>query len=128
MQGGVIILVHCTPPQYDLSTYEVSSWYLKYFLRYAPDKIVGRKDGRTDSIILSISPAAFRRGIIKVRHHQQCIIIAQNCAKVDLFYFSLKRIVLVKINYVTFLTGVVFWHKLLLNLLILISPVTSMSS
>jgi hypothetical protein len=25
MQGGVTILVHCTPPQYDLSTYEVSS-------------------------------------------------------------------------------------------------------
>jgi hypothetical protein len=23
--GRVIILVHCTPPQYDLSTYEVSS-------------------------------------------------------------------------------------------------------
>jgi hypothetical protein len=47
MQGGVIILVHCTPPHYDLSTYEVSSWYLKYFLRYAPDKNDGRKDGRT---------------------------------------------------------------------------------
>jgi hypothetical protein len=49
MQGRVIILVHCTPPQYDLSTYEVSSWYmyLKYFLRYAPDKNVRWKDRRT---------------------------------------------------------------------------------
>jgi hypothetical protein len=46
MQGRVIILMHCTPPQYVLSTYEVSSWYLKYVLRYAPDKNVGRKDGR----------------------------------------------------------------------------------
>jgi hypothetical protein len=48
MQGRVIILMHCTPPKYDLCTYEVSSWYLKYFLRYASDKNVGRNDGRTE--------------------------------------------------------------------------------
>jgi hypothetical protein len=48
MQGRVITFVHCTPPQWDLSTYDVLSWYLKYFLRYALDKNVGRKDGRND--------------------------------------------------------------------------------
>jgi hypothetical protein len=47
MPGRVIILTHCTPPHRDLSIYEVSSWYLKYFLRYALDKNVGRKEGRT---------------------------------------------------------------------------------
>jgi hypothetical protein len=57
MQGRVIILMHCTP-QYDLSTYEDSS-YIKYFLRYALDKNVGRKDRRTETI--SISPPPFRR-------------------------------------------------------------------
>jgi fucose 4-O-acetylase-like acetyltransferase len=62
----VIILVHCTPPQYDLSTYEVSSWYLKYFLRYAPDKNVGGKEGWTETI--SISPAAFGGGITRAPH------------------------------------------------------------
>jgi hypothetical protein len=45
IQGKVIILEHCTP-QYNLSTYEVSSWYLKYFLRYAPNKNVGQTDRR----------------------------------------------------------------------------------
>jgi hypothetical protein len=29
MQDRVTIFMHCTPPQYELSTNEVSSWYLK---------------------------------------------------------------------------------------------------
>jgi hypothetical protein len=28
--------VRCTPPQWDLSTYEVSCWHLKDFSSYAP--------------------------------------------------------------------------------------------
>jgi hypothetical protein len=48
MQSRVIILVHCTPPQWGLSTYEGSSSYLKHFLRYVLDKNVGRKDGWMD--------------------------------------------------------------------------------
>jgi hypothetical protein len=35
MKGRVTILVHCTPPEWDLCTYEVSCWYLKGFLSYA---------------------------------------------------------------------------------------------
>ena len=31
MKERVIILVHCSPPKWDMSTYEVSSWYLKDF-------------------------------------------------------------------------------------------------
>jgi hypothetical protein len=75
MQGRVIILVHCTPPQWGLSTYEVSSWYLKYFLRYAPDKNVGRKDGRKEgwsdrrTETISIFPAAFSAGDNNVDIH-----------------------------------------------------------
>jgi hypothetical protein len=38
MKGRVIILVHCTPPEWDLCTYEVSCWYLKGLLSYALDK------------------------------------------------------------------------------------------
>jgi hypothetical protein len=64
IQGRVIILVQSTPPQWGQPTYDVSSWYLKYFLRYAPDKNVRRKDGRTEgrAETISISPP-FRRGI-----------------------------------------------------------------
>ena len=36
--GRVMVLAHCTPPQWDLSVYEVWSQYLKDFLSYAPDK------------------------------------------------------------------------------------------
>jgi hypothetical protein len=66
MHGSVIILVRCTPPQYDLSTYQVLSWYLKYLLIYDPYKNVGRiddgrMDGRTKTI--SLSPPPFRQGI-----------------------------------------------------------------
>ena len=39
MKERVMVLEHCTSPQWDLSTYEVSSWYLLYFLKYGPDKI-----------------------------------------------------------------------------------------
>ena len=38
MMPGLMVLVHCTSPQWDLSTCEVSCWYLEYFLSYAPDK------------------------------------------------------------------------------------------
>jgi hypothetical protein len=61
MQGRVIILVHCTSSQYGLSTYAVSSWYLKYFLRYAPDKNVGRKDGRTEGPIVPLTTLLLSR-------------------------------------------------------------------
>jgi hypothetical protein len=43
MKGRVIILVHCIPPGWDVSTYEVSCWYLKGFLSYALDKDKVRK-------------------------------------------------------------------------------------
>ena len=43
MEERVTVLVHCTPLQWDLSMYEVSSWYLKDFLSYAPDKIYAFK-------------------------------------------------------------------------------------
>ena len=38
MKGRVIILVTCSISQWDLSMFEDSNWYLKYFLSYAPDK------------------------------------------------------------------------------------------
>ena len=46
--GRVMVLVHCTSPLWDLSTYVVSRWYLKYFLSYAPDKNGLRTDRPTD--------------------------------------------------------------------------------
>jgi hypothetical protein len=35
IKSRVIILMHCTPPEWDLYTYEVSCWYLIRFLSYA---------------------------------------------------------------------------------------------
>jgi hypothetical protein len=38
MHARVIIIVHCTLRDWDLSTFEVSCWYLKGLLSYALDK------------------------------------------------------------------------------------------
>ena len=38
MKGRVITLMHWTPPEWDLSIYEVSCWYLKGFCSYTLDK------------------------------------------------------------------------------------------
>lgn len=38
MKDKVIIPAQCNLPQWHLSMYEISSWYLKYFLSYAADK------------------------------------------------------------------------------------------
>jgi len=42
----VMDLVHCTSPQWDLSTQESSSQYLKYFSSYAPDKFKNENEQR----------------------------------------------------------------------------------
>ena len=41
-----MVLIHCTPSSHIVSTYEVSSEYLKYLRSYALDKKCGRTDGR----------------------------------------------------------------------------------
>jgi hypothetical protein len=91
-QGRVIILVHCTPLQWGLSTHEVSSWYLNYFLRYDPDKnLGGRKDGRTEgrTETISISPAAFSAGIIKSYDYCQKYSVSH---KIHLFLIEWKHV------------------------------------